>query len=98
MSHFLVAVFHRRNQDYDDLLSPYSENLSVEPYMRFTREEAIDYARKNWSGYEEKSDDECWQAVADDYDSTDDFGNIYSTYNPKSKWIGIVKAEDGADP
>lgn len=87
MSHYNVAVFHRKDQSIEDLLAPYNENKSVEPYVRFTRDEAIDYARHNFTGYGDKSDDECWQAVANDYDDrTDDMGNIYSTYNPQSKW------------
>ena len=87
MSHYTVAVFHREDQDYEDLLAPYSENIEVKPYVRYTRQEAIDYARKNYTGYGEKSDDECWQAMAEEYDGrTDGEGNIYSTYNPDSKW------------
>lgn len=87
MSHYTVAVFHRKDQSIEDLLAPYDENKPVEPYIRFTRDEAIDYARHNFTGYGDKSDDECWQAVAYDYDDrTDDMGNIYSTYNPQSKW------------
>ncbi len=86
MSHYTVAVFHRKDQSIDDLLAPYSENLEVEPYIRFTRDEAIDYARENYVGFENKSDDECWSLVAAYYEKTDDMGNVYSTYNPKSKW------------
>ena len=83
----MVAVFHREDQDIDELLAPYSEELKVEPYIRFTRDEAIDYVRKNYTDYYSKSDDECWSAMASDYDyNVDDEGNIYSTYNPKSKW------------
>ena len=87
MSHYTVAVFHTEDQDYEDLLAPYSENLEVEPYVRYTRQEAIDWVRKNYTGYGDKSDEECWQCMADDYNGrTDDEGNIYSTYNPDSKW------------
>lgn len=91
MSHFAVAVFHRRDQDIDDLLAPYSENIKVVPYIRYTREQAIEYVRKNYLDYKDKTDDECWWALAKEYERPDDlgyddFGNIYSTYNPKSKW------------
>lgn len=88
MSHYTVAVIHREHQDIDELLAPYSENLEVEPYVRFTRQEAIDYVRKHWlQDGDEKSDDQCWKMMADDYNNnTDDDGNIYSTYNPNSKW------------
>lgn len=90
MSHYTVAVFHRDDQDLEDLLAPYSENLRVEPYIRYTKQEAIDYVRKNIVGYgvgDGKSDEECWDFMAKDYDDkTDGDGNIYSTYNPNSKW------------
>ena len=36
---------------------------------------------------EDKSDEECWKALAEDYDNrVDADGNIYSTYNKDSKW------------
>ena len=85
MSHYTVAVFHRKDQDIEELLAPYSENLEVEPYISFTKQEAIDYARKHYQDTEDKTDGECWQMVADG-SQTDADGNIYSTYNPKSKW------------
>ena len=88
MSHYTVAVFHRKDQSVDELLAPYSENLKVEPYISFSRQEAIDYARKHIHGYADKTDQECWQIMADDAGEgmTDTEGNIYSTYNPQSKW------------
>ena len=84
MSHFSVAVFHRPDQQIDDLLAPYDENMEVAPYVRYTRQEAIDQARKNPRN-KDKSDDECWKLMAED-ETTDAEGNILSTYNPKSKW------------
>lgn len=87
MSHYRVFVIHHEDQDVDDLLAPYDENAEVEPYIRYTRQEAIDYARKNYyKDMPDKTDEECWQAVAEDYTKTDLDGNIYSTYNPDSKW------------
>ena len=59
MSHYTVAVFHRADQDIENLLAPYDENKAVEPYISFTRQEAIDYARKHYKA-EGKSDEECW--------------------------------------
>ncbi len=88
MSHYAVAVFHRKDQSVDALLEPYNENKRMEPYISMSRQEAIDYARKYYKGFEDKTDDECWQFMADDAGEgmTDDTGNIYSTYNPQSKW------------
>ena len=84
MSHYAVAVFHRADQDINELLAPYDENLEVEPYIQYSREEAIEYA-KQWYKTDGKSDEECWKLVAEDRE-TDGEGNIYTTYNPQSKW------------
>ena len=85
MSHFTVAVFHRPDQDIETLMAPYDENLRVEPYVEFTREEAIAYARKHYKSVADMSDDRCYAYMAEDY-KTDAEGNLLSTYNPKSKW------------
>jgi len=89
MSHYRVFVIHKPDQNYEDLLAPYDENLEVEPYLEYTREQAIVYARKAYPNLSEGKDDEaCFQLVAEDYpeDCVDKDGNIYSTYNPQSKW------------
>ena len=83
MSHFTVAVIYREDQNIEELLAPYDENLEVEPYIRFTRQEAIDYARENYRSAAGKTDEECWQMVAED-EQTDADGNILSTYNPRA--------------
>lgn len=87
MSHYSVAVFTREGQTVEELLAPYDENLTVEKYIEFSRQEAIDYARKHFKT-EGKTDRECWQMLADDAGEgmTDEDGNIYSTYNPRSRW------------
>ena len=84
MSHYSVAVFIKSGQDIGELLAPFDENLEVEPYVEFTRQEAIDYARKYYDT-DGKTDDECWEMVAED-SKTDAAGNIYSTRNPDAKW------------
>lgn len=89
MSHYTVAVFHREDQDIDDLLAPYDESLTVAPYIRFTREEAIEYAKEWWNKefLDGKTDEEIWQTMASEYDNRTDYnGNIYTTYNPNAKW------------
>ena len=85
MSHYDVAVIHRADQSVYDLLAPYNEAEEVEACLLYTREEAIEYARKRFTGMESLADDECWSAVAQGY-HTDDDGNIYAMYNPQSKW------------
>ena len=85
MSHFLLAVLHEEWQDIDELLAPYSEELETEPRLQYTKEEAIRYAREHYEECRDKSDEECWEFMADGYE-TDDDGNIYTTYNPQSRW------------
>ncbi len=141
MSHFSVAVFHREDQDVEDLLAPYDEGIVVAPYIKYTREQAIAKVRKEIEDYKnglyaeylanpekyEKNcsneshlkylredfpkklnwtDDECYEDVARWYDDEDmdEDGNIYSTYNPNSKWDwysiggrfpGMLKSKNG---
>lgn len=84
MSHYAVAVIHRADQDVADLLAPYNEHLEVEPYLWFTKADAIKYVKIHYKT-EDKTDDECWAMMVKDR-KTDCDGNIYSTYNPQSKW------------
>ena len=84
MSHIATAVFHRQDQSVEELLAPYDEGMKVAPYIVFTREEAIDYAREHYD-MEERTDEECWQMMAEDALADED-GNIYSAYNPQSQW------------
>lgn len=51
MSHFCVYVFHDKNTSIYDLLAPYDENLVVEPYVEYTKEEAIAKVRKEIEDY-----------------------------------------------
>ena len=106
MSHFTVAVLHRPDQDIEALLAPYDESLAEEKYIEFTRQEAIDHVRKHYKNMADKSDDECWHYLADDAGEgmVDEDGNIYSTYNRKSKWdwwseggrwSGMLRLKDG---
>ena len=88
MSHFTVAVFHRKDQSVEELLAPYSEDVRVPKRIDLTKEEAIEFARRHYGGFADKTDEECWDAVAADYedDMKDEEGNLYTTYNPNSKW------------
>ena len=51
MSHFCVYVFHDKNTSIDTLLAPYDENLVVEPYVEYTKEEAIAKVRNEIEDY-----------------------------------------------
>ena len=123
MSHFLVYVF---GDNVEELLAPYDENIECEPYIKYTKAEAIAETRKYIERYKngtyaeyladpeaykakcqrfdnehhfhyleyefpkklKQTDEECYQDVAQFYDEEyiDEEGNLYSTYNPKSKW------------
>ena len=104
MSHFTVAVIHRADQNIEELLAPYDENKEVEPYVQYSRQEAIDHARKNYKSAAGKTDEECWQMVAED-EKTDEDGNILSTYNRQStwdwwtvggRWSGMLRLKNGS--
>ena len=84
MSHYAVAVIHRKDQDIAELLAPYDENIEVEPYFWLTYEEAVTYAREHYD-MGRRRDRTCWKLMAEGH-KTDKDGNIYSTYNPLSKW------------
>lgn len=51
MSHFCVYVFHDKDTSIDTLLAPYDENLVLEPYVEYTKEEAIAKVRKEIEDY-----------------------------------------------
>ena len=84
--HFSLAVFHYPDEDIESLLDPFCEGLEVERYVAYTRQEAIDYARANFQRCKNASDEECWKFMAEDAEETDEAGNIYSTFNPNTRW------------
>ena len=89
MSHFAVAVIHKPDQDIGTILAPYDENMEVPKYLRYTKSEVIERARKYYSeSTKNMTDEEAYEYYASDYDDDmrDAEGNLYSTYNPKSKW------------
>lgn len=88
MSHFAVLVLHEEDQSIEDLLVPYSENLEVEPYVKYTRTQAINKMREACPTlYKDKSEDEIFQNACDWFGCTlDDDNNLLTTYNPHSKW------------
>ena len=88
MSHFSLCVFHRPDQSVEELLAPYDENLRVEPYVEFTRQQAIEYVRQHFKHMANATDQACYDYLAEDYDEKhrDAEGNLLSTYNPNSRW------------
>ena len=91
MSHYAVLVLHREDQGIEDLLAPYDENLKVEPYFKYTKEEALKLIKKNYvphndflKGY---TDEALIKWFCSQYSSLSlKNDGIYSTYNPDSKW------------
>lgn len=98
MSHFIGLAF---GDNVESNLEAYDENLEIEPYVKYTREEAIAEARSQiasghyWSNAEMTK--EVIEAMSDDeefyqyalkmwgYTPNED-GDLLSTYNPNSKW------------
>ena len=85
MSHFTVAVFHYPNDDLDEILAPYDENITVEPYIDMTKSQAIEYVR-TFFNFKDKTDEELYQMAVNIMGEVDEDGNIYSNRNPKAKW------------
>ncbi len=95
--HFLVAVFHEKDQDVENMLSPFDENLEVDPIYVCSREEAIQYMRE-WD--KDATDDECLESYADEYGLTILYEDLYQCYNKcgfwdwyeiGGRWSGLLK-------
>lgn len=97
MSHYSVAVFTEpEGVGVDELLAPFNENTEVEPYVRKTRSQVIEYGRniidRDKEEYPKRmkwTDDEVYAWTIKGYFNNDDVdkdGNVWSTYNPQSKW------------
>ena len=93
MSHFTVGVITKEKVksgwELEELMAPFSETDETyfEPYMRYTRTEAIQYAREMWDEAEGKTDDELadW-AVEDTGYEVDSEGNFIYYSNPNAEW------------
>lgn len=51
MSHFCVYVFHDKDTSVDNLLADYDGNIKMEPYVEYTKEDAIAKVRKDIEDY-----------------------------------------------
>jgi len=90
MSHYAVLVIHKEDQDIEELLAPYSEHLEVEPYLKYTVDEAIAYIKEHYVTYndylKEYTDRQLIDWFAENKGLLIKQGGLYSTYNPNSKW------------
>lgn len=98
MSHFIGLIF---GDDIEDNLAPYDENMEVKPYLKYTKQQAIDKAKKEvtsghfaYGSAMSKAEVEAINTDEGYYQyalkmwgyQPDEEGNLLSTYNPKSKW------------
>ena len=97
MSHFIGLVF---GDEVESLLEPYNEDLRVEPYIKLTKEQAIQEAKEDVKYILQNPDnpdidkvkdiktDEQFYEFAQRFgvEKIDENGNFLSTYNPDSKW------------
>jgi len=132
MSHFTVAVFSNKDgSSVEELLAKYDENIVVEPYVEYTREQLIAKERKDMLDYqagtyaeylrnpEEYLERYCrgdrenqhYKYLSEEFpkrldwsdgelylhgiryyeaDRIGENGEVYSTYNPDSKWDWYV--------
>ena len=90
MSHYKVLIIHNKNQNIEELLAPYNENLEVEPYLKYKHNDAIEMIKKEYVPFndflKDYSDDKLLEWFADDCGYYLIDGDIYTTYNPNSKW------------
>lgn len=87
MSHYGVLVIHNENQNIEKHLAPYSENLQVEPYLKYKHDDALKALRDEYGYKEEEIDDALLESFVKEYSSYSlKDGDVYTTYNPNSKW------------
>lgn len=101
MSHYTVGVVVPKfiDEDFietyvDKVLAPFDENLEVEPYIAYTRDELM----QRYEQYTERMNKEgkdnivTYEEFSDNYAGfgNDDEGNAISCYNPNSKWDWYV--------
>lgn len=90
MSHYAVLVIHKENQDIEELLAPYDENLEVEPYLKYTVDEATAYIKEHCVPYNDYLKEYADRHLIDWFAESERLlikqDGLYSTYNPNSKW------------
>ena len=84
MSHYTVAVFHRKDQSIEELLEPYEEVISIDPSDSHSKERAIRYARCQYDDCSKCTDATCLKKVLARNKPEKD-GIIYLS-NPDGKW------------
>lgn len=101
MSHYTVGVVIPGFVDEDDIetylhqmLSPFNENLEVEPYIAYTKEELLEAYKEYEEHLKKRGDDDIasFEEYSEDYTGygLDEEGNALSRYNTNSKWDWYV--------
>ena len=88
MSHYAVLILYKPEQNINELLAPYNENLKVKPYIKYSKEEAIKYVEE-WSDPQKlstMSEEDKLNSMEIDFGYIRDNNNFLTTYNPDSKW------------
>ena len=91
MSHYAVLVIHNEDQDIKGLLAPYNENFKVEPYLKYKHDDAVKKIKTDYIPFnnylKDYSDNKLLEWFVKHYSSYSlKDGDVYTTYNPKSKW------------
>lgn len=101
ITHYRVAIFTEYDDySWDNLLAPYDEGIEVEPYLDYTKEQLVEKMRSGSFNFRFSKDDDFDYATGSDEelyarfikgsaipsDLIHENGDIYTRYNPKSKW------------
>ena len=84
MSHYTVAVFHKKNQRIEELLAPYEECIAIDPNDKLSKQIAAKFARRIYPDCEKLSDKECLEKLTKEHKPDKD-GFIYIP-NGEGKW------------
>lgn len=92
MSHFSVLVLHAKDDSFENLLAPFDENLEVKPYLYIPHEKAVEEVEQALATL--KPDVQEKYKLMPETDRLrayfgriiDEEGNVWSTYNPESRW------------
>lgn len=97
MSHFSVYVF-TNDRDVDSLLAPYDENITVAPYVEYTKEKAIEKVRKEIEDYKNSEFYKEWLSdpikYKENYRNEEHIRYLEEDFPKKLKWTDEECYED----
>lgn len=91
MTHFVALVVAETEEDIEELVAPYDENMDVEPYFEPVEvERMVEYAKEKGQTFDKPIDlVEWWNGAPGVVNEAGEIGYM-STYNPDSKWDWYV--------